>query len=102
MLERKYQIPYDSRLPRRVDWKKVQDIVGVLYNNGKLKTTPMSTICEINYRTIVKYLFLLETLEMIRYVNEDGFKLAVLTTRGIEYHRRNLASSRTIEIAQLD
>ncbi|GEM_PF-6800228 len=49
------------------------------------------------------YLNWLESMEFIKYDMEDGFKIVKLTTRGIEWYRKNIATrKKPIPMIELD
>ena len=62
----------------------IKRIMGILYDNGRLKRTNLAGMSGLNYNKCIRYLKLLHTLGWVRILFDDGSCFVTITDRGIE------------------
>lgn len=88
-VKRQKQIRYKKDLVR-VNWDMLESIISALFEHGKMNNTKISTICGMNYGSLVKYLARLESLRLVTCSSEGRLKFVTLAPRGIEYFKREI------------
>ena len=82
----------DDKELERVNWRTVQKIIISLYRNGMMRRTMIAMRCRLRYDKCRSHLDWCESLKLIKTKkDEDGSELMVLTDRGMEIYREQLA-----------
>ncbi len=78
---------------KRIEWKTVKRVIGVLHESTRMKKTVLATACHMGYDKCGLYLDWLEMMGLIKKeTNDDGFEEIMLTERGHFLRRENLTS----------
>lgn len=88
----------NKRVLKRIDWKIIQKLLSVLYNEGKLKKTVIARKANMSYDNCVLYIDWLHMLDFIRRdIEDEKFEIISLSELGLNFCKRKLTLDHNVE-----